>query len=142
MSFTPRRLRDPPPARPPAGPPVPDLLRTRQPGSVRRPPAHAPVRAISARYTRHPGPTKACNEIRCCASLRSTIPTPRVQRVGFDLTDPYVEHCWSAVIGPTSTLLLRRLPALWIARVPIDIGASDLSRSLGLGPAPASTAVS
>jgi hypothetical protein len=60
-------------------------------------------------------------------------PDERVQRVGFDLTDPYVEQCWSAVVGPSSTLLLRRLPALWVAQVPAEIGASDLSRSLGLG---------
>ena len=60
-------------------------------------------------------------------------PDERVQRVGFDLTDPYVEQCWSAVVGPSSTLLLRRLPTLWVAHVPAQIGASDLSRSLGLG---------
>jgi hypothetical protein len=60
-------------------------------------------------------------------------PDERVQRVGFDLTDPYVEQCWSAVVGPSSTLLLRRLPALWVSQVPAEIGASDLSRSLGLG---------
>ena len=56
-------------------------------------------------------------------------PDPRVQRVGFDLTDPFVEQCWSAVVGPSSTLLR----TLWVARVPAEIGASDLSRSLGLG---------
>jgi hypothetical protein len=60
-------------------------------------------------------------------------PDERVQRIGFDLTDPYVEQCWSAVVGPSSTLLLRRLPTLWITQVPAEIGASDLSRSLGLG---------
>ncbi len=60
-------------------------------------------------------------------------PDQRVQRIGFDLTDPYVEQCWSAVVGPSSTLLLRRLPTLWVTRVPAEIGASDLSRSLGLG---------
>jgi hypothetical protein len=60
-------------------------------------------------------------------------PDGRVQRVGFDLTDPYVEQCWSAVVGPSSTLLLRRLPTLWVTNVPAEIGASDLSRSLGLG---------
>jgi hypothetical protein len=60
-------------------------------------------------------------------------PDARVQRVGFDLTDPYVEHCWSAVVGPSSTVLLRRLPTLWVDRVPAEIGASELSRSLGLG---------
>lgn len=61
-------------------------------------------------------------------------PDPRVQRVGFDLTDPYVEQCWSAVVGPSSVLLLRRLPALWVARVPAEIEAGELSQSLGLGP--------
>lgn len=60
-------------------------------------------------------------------------PDVRVQRLGFDLTDPYVEHCWSAVVGPSSTLLLRRMPTLWVAQVPAEIGASDLSQSIGLG---------
>lgn len=60
-------------------------------------------------------------------------PDARVQRVGFDLTDPYVEQCWSAVIGPSSTLLLRRLPTLWVERVPAEIAANELATSLGLG---------
>lgn len=60
-------------------------------------------------------------------------PDDRVQRVGFDLTDPYVEQCWSAVVGPSSTLLLRRMPTMWLAQVPAEIGASELSQSLGLG---------
>lgn len=60
-------------------------------------------------------------------------PDKRVQRIGFELTDPYVEQCWSAVVGPTSTLLLRRFPALWAKEVPAQIRTSDLSRSLGLG---------
>ena len=59
-------------------------------------------------------------------------PDERVQRIGFDLTDPYVEHCWSSVLGPTSILLLRRMPALWDTGTPAEIGASELSRSLGL----------
>lgn len=61
-------------------------------------------------------------------------PDARVKRVGFDLTDPYVEHCWSAVVGPSSTLLLRRMPVLWASQqVPAEVEASKLSRSLGLG---------
>ena len=60
-------------------------------------------------------------------------PDTRVQRVGFDLSDPYVEQCWSAVVGPSSTLLLRRIPTLWLTQVPAEIGASELSQSLGLG---------
>ena len=59
-------------------------------------------------------------------------PDAQVRRIGFALSDPYVEQCWSAVIGPSSTLLLRRLPTLWIARVPAEIDAGELSRSLGL----------
>ena len=60
-------------------------------------------------------------------------PDTRVQRVGFDLNDPYVEQCWSAVVGPSSTLLLRRMPDLWATNTLGEIEATDLSRSLGLG---------
>jgi len=60
-------------------------------------------------------------------------PDPRVRRVGFDLSDPYVEQCWSAVVGPSATLLLRRMPELWQAQVPAVVRADELSRSLGLG---------
>lgn len=60
-------------------------------------------------------------------------PDPRVGRIGFDLQDPYVEQCWSAVIGPSSTLVLRRFPTMWIASVPAEIDASEMARSLGLG---------
>jgi hypothetical protein len=60
-------------------------------------------------------------------------PDARVRRIGFDLTDPYVEQCWSAVIGPSATLLLRRLPTLWATGVPAEIDAGELSRSMGLG---------
>jgi len=60
-------------------------------------------------------------------------PDPRVQRVGFDLTDPYVEQCWGPVVGPSATLLLRRMPTLWTERVPATITHGELSRTLGLG---------
>ena len=60
-------------------------------------------------------------------------PDARVRRVGFDLTDPYVEQCWGPVIGPSATLLLRRMPTLWTERVPATITHRELARSLGLG---------
>jgi hypothetical protein len=60
-------------------------------------------------------------------------PDSRVRRFGFNLTDQYVEQCWSATIGPSSTLLLRRLPSLWVAHIPAEVHARELSRSLGLG---------
>jgi hypothetical protein len=60
-------------------------------------------------------------------------PDPRVRRLGFGLGDPYIEHCWSTVIGPSATLLLRRLPHLWAQHEPARLELGDLSRSLGLG---------
>lgn len=57
----------------------------------------------------------------------------RVHRTGFDLNDPYVEHCWGSLIGPSATLLLRRMPTLWIEREPATIAHGELSRTLGLG---------
>lgn len=60
-------------------------------------------------------------------------PTPEVRRIGFDLTDPYIEQCWSPVLGPTSILLLRRLPILWQADLSPTIEIHELSASLGLG---------
>lgn len=61
-------------------------------------------------------------------------PDPQVARIGFDLDDPYVEQCWSAVVGPSAILLLRRMPHLWMEQSPAEISAAELSRSLGLGP--------
>ena len=62
-------------------------------------------------------------------------PSPKVRQVGFDLDDPYVERCWAAVVGPTSVLLLRRLPVLWRQAEPARVDPSELSLSLGLGDA-------
>ncbi len=59
-------------------------------------------------------------------------PDRQVRRVGFDLTDPYVEQCWAPLIGPSSTMLLRRLPELWSTQEPAEVEASEFSRSIGL----------
>ena len=40
-------------------------------------------------------------------------PNRQVRQVGFDLSDTYVEQCWSAVVGPSAVVLLRRMPELW-----------------------------
>ena len=42
-------------------------------------------------------------------------PHAPVRRIGSGLSDPYVEWCRSAVVGPSSTLLLLGLSALWVA---------------------------
>jgi hypothetical protein len=60
-------------------------------------------------------------------------PDPAVRRVGFDLDHPYVENVWVGVIGPTSTLLLRRLPQLWREASPARIEVAELAASLGVG---------
>jgi hypothetical protein len=61
-------------------------------------------------------------------------PDARVRRLGFDLTHPYVEQCWGAVIGPSSVAILRRLPVLWSEHEPALLPADALARTLGLGP--------
>jgi len=60
-------------------------------------------------------------------------PDPQVHRAGFDLDHPYVERCWAAVVGPSATLLLRRVAGMWVDEVPARIDAVELSQSLGLG---------
>ena len=60
-------------------------------------------------------------------------PDARVRRLGFDLTHPYVEQCWGAMIGPSGVAILRRAPVLWTAAEPARVPAGELARSLGLG---------
>jgi len=60
-------------------------------------------------------------------------PDLRVREVGFDLTHPYVEQCWGQVLGPSATVLLRRLTPLWADGVPLDIERETLARAIGLG---------
>ena len=59
-------------------------------------------------------------------------PKPAVRQVGFDLDDPYVERCWVSAIGPTATLLLRRLPDMWRQAEPARVDLADLGASLGV----------
>lgn len=58
---------------------------------------------------------------------------PQVRQVGVGLDHPYVEQCWTPILGPSSVLLLRRMPILWQQADPIEIATTDLSRSIGLG---------
>lgn len=59
-------------------------------------------------------------------------PRPTIRDVGFDLEHRYLEQCWSAVIGPSALLLLRRLPTLWVTEIPAEIDSAEMARSLGL----------
>jgi hypothetical protein len=60
-------------------------------------------------------------------------PDDRVRRVGFTLDQPYLEHCWTPVLGPTSVLLLRRATWLWRSGTSTAIRSEDLAVGLGLG---------
>ena len=58
---------------------------------------------------------------------------PVVDRVGHDPRSPYVERCWLGVLGPSTTLLLRRL-ADGLAAEPFgfDLPLADTAAELGL----------
>lgn len=60
-------------------------------------------------------------------------PAPSISRAGFPLDHAYVEQCWAPVIGPTSVLLLRRIPLLWQDDLAPVIAADELAASIGLG---------
>lgn len=62
-------------------------------------------------------------------------PSLEVRRAGFSLDHRYVEQCWAPLIGPSSTLLLRRLPWLWREGTSVSVDVGELGRSLGLGSA-------
>lgn len=61
-------------------------------------------------------------------------PSVAVQRAGFPIDHPYVEHCWAPTLGPTSVLVLRRVAALWREQTPAVVSASELGRMVGVGP--------
>ncbi len=57
-----------------------------------------------------------------------------LQRTGFDPRSPYVERFWLAIIGPSTTWLLRRLAAGFDAAPEgFDMSLSETARALGLG---------
>lgn len=62
-------------------------------------------------------------------------PHPRVDvhRAGFPLDHPYLEQCWTPVLGPSSVLLLRRMSLLWRDATPALLSTSELGAQLGLG---------
>ena len=60
-------------------------------------------------------------------------PAAPVRQAGFPLDHPYLEECWTPIIGPSSVLLLRRCPLLWREAAPARVGVEDLARQLGLG---------
>jgi hypothetical protein len=60
-------------------------------------------------------------------------PSFEVHRAGFGLDHPYLELCWAPVLGPSSVLLLRRIPSLWQESAPVEVDLTELGAQLGLG---------
>ena len=67
---------------------------------------------------------------------------PLVDRLGFDVFDPYVEVAWLPVIGPSATWMLRRLHS-WLpddsTRIEVDLSELGLLLGLGHGVTPCSS---
>ena len=62
-------------------------------------------------------------------------PDRTVHRFGFDLDHPYLEQCWTPIIGPSATILLRRATALWRNAEPVHTTFGQLAGEIGLSPA-------
>lgn len=58
----------------------------------------------------------------------------RVERYGYGPLSEYVELNWLPVLGPTATLLYRRLGS-WVVSQPegLDVDSTELAASFGLG---------
>jgi hypothetical protein len=56
-----------------------------------------------------------------------------VHRAGFPLDHPYLEQCWSPILGPSSVLLLRHTAQLWRDSDPAVVDSADLAQQIGLG---------
>lgn len=60
-------------------------------------------------------------------------PVGQIHRAGFPLDHPYVERCWTPVLGPSSVLVLRRMPELFKGSPDPFIHLDELGRGLGIG---------
>src|SRR5437764_3571118 len=60
-------------------------------------------------------------------------PLAAVRQAGFPLDHPYLEQCWTPVVGPSSVLLLRHCAWLWRDAMPLRIPVEALAAELGLG---------
>jgi hypothetical protein len=61
-------------------------------------------------------------------------PDEVIDRLGFDPRSPYVERFWLGVLGPSTTLLLRRIATEFdTSPEGFELPLSDTARALGLG---------
>jgi hypothetical protein len=64
-----------------------------------------------------------------------SFPDPVIEQLGHGPDSPYIEECWLAITGPSTTLIWRRMArvALEAGPTPLIIDSADLLRSVGLG---------
>lgn len=62
-------------------------------------------------------------------------PDRTVHRFGFDLDHPYLEQCWTPILGPAAIILLRRTTGLWRHTEPARTTIGELAGEIGLSPA-------
>lgn len=60
-------------------------------------------------------------------------PVATVHQAGFPIDHPYLERCWTSVIGPSSVLLLRRAALLLREAPEPAVSMADLATTLGIG---------
>lgn len=56
-----------------------------------------------------------------------------VAQLGHDTRSPYTEMFWTPILGPSTTLALRRFAFALAARGPYQVKVAELGRDLGLG---------
>lgn len=55
-----------------------------------------------------------------------------IEQVSFPLDHPYVERCWTSVLGPTGVIVLRRAASLFSVSTSPTVDLADLALELGL----------
>lgn len=57
---------------------------------------------------------------------------PVIDQLGFEPNHPYVEGCWLPLLGPTSTLLYRRLATFVTAEPLVEVDTTQLAADMGV----------
>ncbi|HZQ26315.1 MAG TPA: hypothetical protein VFA94_01340 [Acidimicrobiales bacterium] len=61
-------------------------------------------------------------------------PDPEVEALGYHVRDPYVESCWTWILGPTSLLLLRAVATEFaVENGPFVVDLGEVAQRLGVG---------
>lgn len=88
-----------------------------------------PPRERGVPFRAYPGMTDNAS-----ITIRATAhPIAHIHRAGFPLDHPYIERCWTPVLGPSSVLLLRRMPDVFRQSPATLVPLDELAGGLGIG---------